>query len=312
MALADVIVPAVFADYVIEKSIEKSALFQSGVMTFDAQLSIDVNGGGDIVNVPFFKDLFGDDEVGGDDGVALTPSTITTSQDVATKVMRGKAFDATDLSAELSGEDPMGVIADKVADYWVRRQQAALISTLNGVFADALLTSHTLDVSANTDGTEKIGSTNVLNAKQLLGDASDMLATIVLHSSKYTELQIADLIQYVKDSDNNVMFSTYLGYRVIVDDTLVPDADGNYSTYLMALGAIAYADVTRKVPVETDRDSLAGVDVLVTRKGWVQHIRGVKWNDATGRPTNALLADGTKWTKVYEDKNIRVVKLITK
>ena len=311
MALADVIKPVVFADYVIEKTIERNAFIQSGVMTLDPQLSMDVNGGGDMVNVPFFKNLSGDDEVAGDDGVALTPTTISADTDVAVKVMRGKAFDSTDLASELSGTDPLGAIVNKVADYWNGRQQVALFSTLNGVFATALATSHVLDVSALTGGGELISSTNVLNAKQLLGDASGDLAVIAMHSAKYTELQIKDLIQYVKDSNNNVMFTTYLGYRVVVDDGLAPVA-GNYPTYLMASGAIAYADVIRKVPVETDRDSLAGVDVLVNRKGWVQHIRGVKWTDTTGRPTNALLADGTKWSKVYDDKNIRIVKLITK
>jgi len=311
MALSDVIVPAVFADYVIEKTVERNAFIQSGVMTFDPMLSADVNGGGDMVNVPFFKNLSGDDEVAGDDGVPLTPTTIPTDTDVAVKVMRGKAFDSTDLAAELSGVDPLGAIVDKVADYWNGRQQVSLFSTLDGVFGTALSSSHTLDVSALTGGAELISSTNVLNAKQLLGDASGDLVVIAMHSAKYTELQIADLIQYVKDSNNNVMFSTYLGYRVVVDDGLAPVA-GNYPTYLMATGAVAYADVKRKVPVETDRDSLAGVDVLVNRKGWVQHIRGVKWSATTGRPTNTLLADATKWSKVYDDKNIRIVKLITK
>lgn len=311
MALRDVIVPAVFADYVIEKTVERNAFIQSGVMTLDPQLTADVNGGGDMVNVPFFKNLTGDDEVAGDNGVALTPTTIPSGKDVAVKVMRGKAFDSTDLAAELSGADPLGAIVNKVADYWNGRQQIALFSTLNGVFGTALAGTHVLDVSANIDGTELISSVNVLNAKQLLGDASNDLAVIAMHSAKYTELQIKDLIQYVKDSENNVMFSTYLSYRVVVDDGLAPVA-GNFSTYLMALGAIAYADVIRKTPVETDRDSLAGVDVLVNRKGWVQHIRGVKWTGVTGRPTNALLADATRWAKVYENKNIKIVKLITK
>jgi len=311
MALSDVIVPVIFADYVIEKTVKRNAFIQSGVMTFDPQLSADVNGGGDMVNVPFFKNLTGDDEVAGDDGTALTPTTISTDKDIAVKVMRGKAFDSTDLAAELSGADPLGAIVNKVADYWNGRQQVALFSTLNGIFDTALASTHVLDVSTLTDGGELISSTNVLNAKQLLGDASGDLAIIAMHSMKYTELQIKDLIQYVKDSDNNVMFSTYLGYRVIVDDGLVAVA-GNYPTYLMASGAIAYADVIRKVPVETDRDSLAGVDVLVNRKGWVQHVRGVKWTNTAGRPTNAVLATGTNWAKVYEDKNIRIVKLITK
>ena len=40
------------------------------------------------------------------------------------------------LQNALSGDDPMGAIASLVAEYWARRYQAVLVSSLKGIFAD--------------------------------------------------------------------------------------------------------------------------------------------------------------------------------
>ena len=101
--------------------------------------------------------------------------------------------------------------------------------------------------------------------------------------------------------------------RVIIDDSC-PVASGVYTTYLFGPGAIGLGNGAAPVPTETDRDSLAGDDILINRKHFILHPRGVKWvgTAAGASPTNTELTTGTNWSKVYEDKAIRMVKFVHK
>ena len=214
--ITDVVVPEIFTPYVIEKTAEKSKILTSGIATQNAKLNQLVTAGGTTMNMPFWQDLSGDDEVL-DDNTALTPGKITASKDVAVLLMRGRAWGANDLSGALAGDDPMNAIADRVSDYWARREQKTLVSMLSGVFASTTMANHIYDGSSST-----ISAELVLSAKQLLGDAADQLQAILMHSATFTKLQKENLIQYVDSragkSDSPVMIPTYLGYNVVVDD----------------------------------------------------------------------------------------------
>ena len=306
--LADMIIPDVFAEYMIEKTNEKSALLQSGILYTDTSIKSLANGGGEFVNMPFFNDLTGEAEAGGIgfDGTALTPAKITTNQDVAVKVFRAKAWDASDFSAMLSGADPMGAIASRVADFWVREEQRVLLSSLKGVFTTALASTHVHDISALTGGAQIIGASSTVDAIQKLGDIGSEIAGIAMHSATFYTLVKQQLIVNETTADKQATFPTYLGKRVIVDDSL-PVSSGTYTTFLFGKGAIGYANIGVKTPIETDRDTLGGVDALITRKGFVMHTRGVKWGVTTPNPTNAQLETGANWSKVYENKSIRVI-----
>ncbi len=62
------------------------------------------------------------------------------------------------------------------------------------------------------------------------------------------------------------------------------------------------------VGVETDRDSLSGSDILINRRHFVLHPRGIKWAGAMGvAPNNAGLSSDTNWERVYDPKQIRIV-----
>lgn len=308
--ISDVIVPEVFNPYVVQRTMEKSALYQSGIITNNPELDRLATSGGSTINMPYWDDLSGDDEVLTDDG-ALTPGKITSGQDIAVLLMRGKAWSANDLAKALSGSDPMSAIGDLVADYWARRMQAALISDLTGVFAAASMTGKVHDISAEvTDN--MINGESFLDALQLMGDAKDRLTGVIMHSATETQLRKNNLIDTEFDSDNKPI-SYFMEKRVIVDDGC-PYADGVYTTYLFGQGAVGLGNGAAPVPTETDRDSLAGDDILINRKHFILHARGVKWigNAAGSSPTNAELATGTNWSKVYEDKAIRMVKFVHK
>lgn len=305
--IADVIVPEIFTPYVIERTAEKSKLLQSGIAVANPKLNELVTAGGVTMQMPFWKDLQGDDEVL-DDSKPLTPNKIGASKDIAALLLRGNAWGANDLAGALAGDDPMNAIVDLVADYWARKEQKTLLAVLKGIFASADMSDHILDES-----TKGIAGGVILDAKQLLGDAADQLQAVAMHSAVYTELQKQNLIEYVSStgpSGSPIQIPTYLGYSVVVDDGMPKEGDV-YTTYLFARGAIGRGEGTpvSMVPTETDRDSLAGEDYLINRRAFVLHPFGIKWkgNPTGSTPSNEELAVGTNWERVYESKNIGLV-----
>lgn len=304
--IADVIIPEVFNPYVIERTAELSALVQAGIVSTDPTFDKLASSGGSILNMPFWSDLDGDDEVLSDTN-PLTPDKITAGQDKAVLLMRGKAWKANDLAKALSGDDPMKAIGDLVAAYWARQEQKVLINTLNGVFASASMAGNLHDISADATTSNFTGET-FIDASYKLGDAENKLTAVAVHSQTYASLRKQNLIEFALDS-NNQQIPYYMGKRVIVDDSM-PASGGVYTSYIFGAGAFAKGNGAAPVPTETDRDSLQGDDILINRNHFILHPRGVAFQNASvagSSPTNGELATASNWNRVYENKNIRVV-----
>ena len=307
--IADVIVPEVFNPYVVQKTAELSAFAQAGVIANDPVFDALATAGGKLINMPFWSDLTGDDEVLSD-STPLTPGKITAGQDVATLLMRGRAWKANDLATALSGSDPMAAIGDLVAAYWARQEQKTLINTLKGVFLAASMAGNKSDISGAVDpAVAEFTASTFIDAAYKLGDAESKLTAIAMHSATFASLRKQNLIDYVFDSDNKPI-ATYMEKRVIVDDGM-PVSGGVYSTYLFGAGAIAKGNGAAPVPTETDRDSLQGDDILINRQHFILHPRGVAFQAASvagSSATNAELATAANWIRAYENKNIRIVE----
>jgi len=319
--LTDVIVPDVWNPYLIQRTAELSELWQSGIVAPEPSLNGFVAEGGNTVNLPFWNDLSGDDEVLSATGAALTINSIDSGKDIAVIMARGKAWGVNELAAQLSGSDPSGAIADLVATYWARRLQATLISTLQGVFAslgDESTAINILDISEESGAAGLISTDILMDAQQLLGDAKGRLSAISMHSAVENYLKKEDIIDFVQPSLVGPRIPMYQDKRVIVDDGHPAEAVSGvtgtvYDTYLFGPGAIAWAEGTgsRVTMTETDRVALQGEDILINRRHYLLHPRGVSWTGAAtgGGPTNAALATGSNWTRVYDAKNIRIVLL---
>ncbi|MDR1193793.1 MAG: coat protein [Peptococcaceae bacterium] len=310
--ISDVIVPEVFAAYVIQMTKELSALIQSGVAISNPKLDELVTQGGKLINMPFWKPITGEEEVLSDSD-SLTPAKITTDADVAALLIRGKAWSSNELAGALAGDSPMRAISAQLAGWWSRREQAILISILNGIFATALAGTHVNNISGASGEAAVISGNAILDTKQLLGDASDQLTALATHSAVYTTLQKQNLITFIPNSRGEINIPTYMGYRLIVDDGC-PNAEGVYTTYMFGAGCFGRGDGVPVdiTPVETDRDSLASDDILINRRALVLHPFGVKFTNNTvsgATPTNAELATGANWAKVYEDKAIGIAML---
>lgn len=328
--VADIIVPELFEGYVVERTAEKSRLFQSGLISIEPTLANKITDGGQTVNIPFFQDLAGVDQVL-TDGASLTTKKIEATKDVGIVHLRGDAFSVNDLSRKLSGADPLNTIVDLFADYWMRKHQTLLLDTLSGVFGEASMAANsTLDIYHVAGGAGSAGVDNVisgdvvLDAKQLLGDNKGSLTAIAMHSAVETKLAQDDLIDFIKPSEGMPEIRVFQGMEVIVDDTITIetiDGDPVYSTYLFGRGAFAYAPGQGSEAaeggegtwaVELDRDALAGDTHIINRKRFILHPRGVKWLGASMAglaPTNAEAGDLANWEQVYETKNVRIVRV---
>lgn len=313
--IADVIQPEVFTDYVIHRSTEKSALIQSGIVANDPEFNNLASGPNTIINMPFWNDLTGDSEIIKNEG-DLTPGKITSSKDVARKQGWARAWGANGLSALLSGDDPMGAIADLVSNYWNRQDQAMLLATLEGIFKASNMKTKVLDITGEKGTDALLDGDSFIDAGQLMGDAKDLLTGVMMHSAVEAYLAKRDLIEYVKESEQSDRIPYFMNKRVIVDDGMPYDTSNKDSSmYLFGSGAIAQGNGSHPniIPTEIDRNKMSssGEDYLINRRIQLLHPRGVKWTEqsvAEEFPTNSELATGTNWTRVYDPKAIRIVK----
>jgi hypothetical protein len=316
--LQDIINPTpFFTNYVVNRTTELSAIFQSGIITRDSQFDQLASEPAQVHNMPFFNDLTGDSEdvIEGQD---LTAAKITSNQDTSTTIRRAKMWSSTDLAAQLAGEDPMKAIGDLAAGFWARDHQKELLNILDGVFASTSMTDHVLDITGKTGKAANFSGEAFIDAMQLMGDARNSLTAVVMHSATKSYLDKLNLIQTIRQSDA-VSFDTYMGRRVIVDDGCPVDTD-KYTTYLFGEGAIAFGvgSPVGMTPTEVDRDKRkgSGVDFLIMRKAFIMHPRGVAWQNKTRAHAESVsraeLKDAGNWKRVYEPKQIRIVKFTHK
>lgn len=314
--LSDMIVPEFFNKYVETLTTEKSRLWQSGIIV-DLSAEINAQLEGLTVNMPFFNDLDASDSNAEqilNDTADLTVSGITTGMDIAVKLMRGKAFGSTDLAGDLAGADPMNAIANRFANYWARRYQRSLLSTLAGATSAASMSANVLDISGLTGQAAEFDADSFIDANFLLGDEAGGLQAMAVHSRTMKTMVKQDMIDWVQDSKTGLRVPTYMGKEVIEDDGMPYNSGtGVFTTYLFGAGAIGYGSRAPKVPVEVERKALVGMgqEYIVNRKQWVLHPRGIKWvgtpSGGNVTPSNADLATATNWVRVYDPKVIRIV-----
>jgi hypothetical protein len=329
---SDIIIPEVFTPYVIEQTTQRDAFLASGVVQPLAELN--ATEGGDFINVPFWKaNLSGDFEVLTDSS-SLTPGKIQADKQVGVILHRGRAFESRDLAALAAGSDPMAAIGAKIADYIANQRQKDLLSCLGGVFGTLGTTSSSaaffpLTIDGESGDTPTVLSPrHVAEAKSLLGDQGDKLTAIAMHSKIYYDLVERKAIDYVATTDargttttqsggslvaaygGSVDVPTYCGLRVLVSDDVQTSGSGattEYATYFFTQGAIASGE-QMAMQTETDRDILAKSDAMSIDLHYVYHPVGAKWAVTTVNPTRAQLETVGNWSKVYETKNLGIVR----
>jgi hypothetical protein len=330
LLVEDIIEPVTWLSYVIERTAQLSRFFTSGIVAADDQFAARADGPGSITNMPFWQDIKGRSQVLSDKD-PLKTKKISASADVALIHNRGDAWSDNDLASILATGDPEAAsdaVAELVAEYWARDHEATLFSMLKGIFAASSMAANSSDIylasgSSFTDD-------NYLNAKSFirgrgkLGDAAAKLTAVGMHSLVYQSLLENDLITVIKDSEGRDI-EAYRNLPVIVDDSVTVETINSapvFSTYLFGTGAVAFGVGRQNKPIkarpgsywqlEFDRESLAHKNNMINRRRYVMHIRGVKWTGAVMEglsPEDAEMEDGTNWERVFETKNVRVVRI---
>ncbi len=341
--LSDIIVPEVFAASIIEETTLRDSFLQSGVVAPLAELNLSSTQGGNFVNIPFYKANLSGNYTRLNDSSSLTPNKIEQSSQIGVVLTAGDAFSARQLAGQKIGSnspDPISAIRQKLGAYINNEKQKDLYSCLQGVFGS--LTANTSDSalfelcidSESSDSPSALGAGTVSKAQSLLGDQGDKLTTIAMHSKVFYALKERKALDYVTNTEarlstaatgastinafggssagayGDVTVPKYMGMNIVVSDDIPKAGSGastEYAVYFFAQGSVATGE---QAALETlvDRDVLAFEDVVSFKHAYIYHPIGTKWAVTTTNPTRTQLETATNWAKVYDTKNIGIVR----
>lgn len=323
--LTDIVEPAKFTEYVVQNTMQRTALVQAGILTRNSVIADQIGAGAHSFTVPAWLDL-GDDEanvVSADPAETSTPHKIGTDKQVVRKSFLHNSWSAMNLASEIAGSDALARIQQRVQAYWERQLQRRLVASLSGVIADNTANNSgdmILDISAESGEEAKFSAAGVIDAAGTMGDALAGVTGIAMHGDVYRAALKADLIEFIKSSDGSLMMPTFRGLAVVQDDGM-PEAAGVYTTALFGAGAFGYAMSAPRIADGTELENLpsagngGGQQVLHSRMNLGLHPAGFNWNEAavTGEsPTIAELEDALNWSRVVERKATPLAFLVSK
>jgi len=316
--------PEVFTDYTLEPSIYQSRFFNSGIIVRSAILDNFLNGNGEVINLPFWKDTAGTTGDAPIEGTDATVNAITSGSQKARKQVRNKAWGTNNLVTVFAGSNPLDGAIQRVTNYWAQAFDQLAIKSFQGVLADNIANDSSdivNNISGETGTAAYFSDEAVIDAQAKLGengvvgfgDSSDFVA-ILVHPLVYAWMRKQDLIDFDPVSMQTRPMGSYMGMAVIVDRNAPVDT-GVYDSFIFKAGAMAFGIGTQGyLPTELDRNILDGfgVDRLVTRRAFALHPLGtaIKETNISGiTPTDAELAEAASWDRVVSAENMPFVVL---
>ena len=330
--LSDIIDVTVFQDLPQIDGPEKTAFFDSGIITRNGLLDSLASGPGKIAELPFWNDLDASTEVNysnDNPGSTATPQKIDQGSQIARKAFVNQGWQAADLASELAmGGTAMQAVRNKVDRYFARQWQRRLVATSNGILADNVANDSgdmVVDVAVEATGsqsaTTRFNRDAFTEAAYTMGDAATELTAISVHSAVMAQMVKNDDIVYIPDSMGQLTIPTYMGLRVIVDDGMTVTAGTTsgfkYTSVLFGAGMFGYGVGSPETPVEVEREAAqgngGGIETLWVRNTWILHPFGFQ---ATGTPagesfTNSELSAATSFDRVLDRKLVPMSFLIT-
>ena len=333
--ISDIVVPDIFTLYGTVRSLSKDVLVTSGIAVQNAKLQQAIMGGGTSIKMPFFKALtYTEPNASSDDpSSSSSPQAHSTGTDIAFKQPVNQSWATMDLADDQSGEIIVDDNVKKVEDYWQEDRQRRYVNSAQGLILDSVA-SHVSDMVEDVsaaDGAAAIASnlitaTGVINAAATMGDIIDALTMMAVHSTVFTNMQHNELIDYVTDANTQKEIPTYMGMKVLVDDTLFTRAYGDegfskvkYTTLLFGQGAFGVAagssafTATAYEQDEAAGDG-AGMETMYSRRQWIIHPFGYTFvgaNMDAEAPTLVELATAANWTRNDTRKSIKIAALLS-
>lgn len=330
----------VLLSYMTQDPVEKTAFFQSGILAPTPYAAEIARGPSNLANIPFWKAIDSSIEPNYSNDIyqdIATPRNVQTGEMMARVAYLNEGFGQADLTVELTSQNPLQSVATRLDNFWQRQAQRRLLATSLGIYNDNVAATdafHTqndmvVDVSATLgfDAGAFIDATQTMG-DALMGNSGEVLGVIAMHSFVYGQARKQQLIDFIRDAENNTMFATYQGYRVVVDDSMTvvgAGADRKFISIIFGNGAIGYGEGDPTNPLEYEREASrgngGGVETLWSRKTWLLHPLGYSFTSSviTGNGSETVphsaswqdLANATNWNRVVERKHVPIAFLVT-
>ena len=309
--LKNMIVPEVFSNYVLNKSLKTNRLVQSGILTNDPSLGSQLLAPGNFINMPMINDIAeAKDPQPWTDDSDIAVDNLGSTEQLAFKFRQAKAFGWTDISQLVSGAPIQSTTVDRYPAFWNVQDQKILTNILTGVFGNTDI--HTAKAY---DDAETFSARGFLAAISLMGDLQDTSFTkIAVNSSTYAEMKAQQMIETVQPANAVVPINLYNGMVVVVDDDLPITDDGVSTSYIFGAGAVGYSVAKPSNAVELERKARenGGQTNLINRRVVTTHVIGTSvakgFVPAGQTVTYDELTKGTTWDSVVDPRNIRVVQ----
>lgn len=322
----------VLASYLTEDPVEKTAFFQSGILAATPYAQEIAAGPSAVAEIPYWKPLDTSDEPNYSNDIATDVAdvkSVATDEMFCRVAYLNEGFGQADLTVELTSKNPLQSVAERLDKYWGVQIQKRLIATTLGIKAENVANGKSDMIITSPKGFD---SGAFIDATQTLGDAlgTGTLAGIAVHSYVYGQMRKEGLIDFIRDNDNNTLFATYQGARIIVDDSVPFTGTGAsrvFTSILFGNGAFGYGNGSPLHPLAYERNEAAGngggIEKLWTRKTVLVHPLGYSFTSKTltgnGAKDNgkksASLSDlglAENWTRKYDRKLVPVAFLDTK
>lgn len=328
--IADIYEPATFARRSQLAQTRLNRFLAAGLIARDPLIAAQFATGGRIGEIAHIDALgLNEPNYSSDDpAVKSTPKKITTGKQTLRLASRNESWSSMDLARELALQDPVEGITNSIGRFWAADDEKRLINSCLGLLADNvanfsgdMLISVANDLATAILDADKIHGDAVVDVCQTLGDHSFNISAIAMHSVPFATLQKLKLVEWIKRDATTLAIPTYLGKRVVVDDSLPAVAGTNRITYTSVLfgdAVFGMADTKVLNASEMKRDPDAGngggQDTIHSRVANVLHPMGFSFLSASvaaASATYAELANAANWTRVVDRKLVPMAFLQT-
>ena len=329
--LGDLINNERFQAAVYQEIYNSFAFNNSGIIAPDS--SIDVSEGGVSVTLPMvlpfepYEEVIESNDTWGESGAGhLTPQKVNARTQIFPVMHRGFLVGADKLAKLGSGIDPLGAAAQYLGAGLASHKSATLIAMLAGLFASGgPLVANVLNVSRTGAGTSTdanfLTASNVVKAKNKLGERKKSLKKIAMHSDVHSQLEIAGMLTYASTNlalggavilgaggvnIQNTDVAYFAGMQVVIDDKLAPTTDATngdkYPVYLFGDGVVRQG-IQEPLNIDYGYNLESKQYMMSPDIHYSLGIYGLTYSGTLGSPTNAVLGTAANWSLAYTGAN---------
>lgn len=317
--LADIFKRELWTTEVIKQSAELINFSEAAFISTNDILTdmVDRTDVGNVIKIPYVQqeDYEEPSICNDDDSDYITDSKmVSKKEDKAYISLYAKSFSEADVVKIFgSGISLAEASVSLLGSYWKQDMQKRLASILVGVLSSNEVNEGG-DLVHNAP-TEVFSRDLVIDALDLVGDASEGFTTILAHSKITSRMSKNNDTSYIVDTENPLYVAKYDTLNIIRNDIFAP-VDGVYTTVILKNNAFSFSIKTIDYPIETSRDMKAnnggGKMSTVSRMAFLLHPNGYIFNDDTISslsPSLAELENPLAWTRNSLQKQTNFVFL---